>query len=58
MGPDILECFALFVSGRVVRWEGGKGGMIVKWKGGEGGRVMSGKVEKVREGNEAARSER
>ena len=41
-----------------MRWEGGKGGMVVKWKGGEDGRVMSGKVEKVREGNEAARSER
>ena len=46
---------ALFVSGKVVRWEGGKGGMVLKWKGGKGGRVMRWKMGKVREGNEAAR---
>ena len=35
---DLIFWSALFVSGRVVRWEGGKGGMVVKWKGGEGAR--------------------
>ena len=36
---DLIFWSALFVSGRVVSWEGGKGRMVVKWKGGKGGRV-------------------
>ena len=38
MGPDILECF-------ICQWEsgegeGGKGGRVVRWQGEKGGKVM------------------
>ena len=36
----LLFWSALFVGGREVRCEGGKGGMVVKWKDGKVGRVM------------------
>ena len=35
-GLMLLFGSALFVGGRVVRWEGGKGGRVVRWQGGKG----------------------
>ena len=38
--PNLLFWIVLIVSGRVVRWKGGKDGRVVRWQGGKGRRVV------------------
>ena len=37
---NLLFWIVLIVSGRVVRWKGGKDGRVVRWQGGKGRRVV------------------
>ena len=49
-GLMLLFWNALFVSGREVWWEGGKGARLVRWQGGKGGRVVRWKEGKGKGG--------